>query len=537
MHKAKFVIFSAFILIIFSCQKSTDIKLDFSKQEKEWLKEHKQITLAVDDTYPPLNFVDASGKLTGINIELILLIEERIGIDIKLEGSNWNEALKKAMNHEVDGIINAFPLEERKSKLNFTTQFFKDPMALACHKKDHHIEKFDDLKNRLVAAKKGSRHFKILESRLENNQLVEINTLMDGLDLLSQEKIAGVFDDLAPLYHLISTSSFNNIKIAFIERDKGGAALGIRNDDEVLLSILNKAIQSITDKERLSIQNKWFQFKPEQNLTIFYIAIGVLAIILLIVGLWSWSLNTIVKNKTSELSEALLKAEESDKLKSAFLANISHEIRTPLNGILGFSELLKFPNIGDEERANFIKIIEQSGNRLLNIITDIVNISRIESGQIDLNYSTFNLNEELNNIFTFHNTEIENKSIELKLSIPNNNESQINTDKGKIIQTINILLNNAIKFTDKGFIEFGYTNKQHSVEFYVKDTGKGIHKNSLTKIFERFRQDDTALNNPVEGAGLGLAIAKAFIEALGGEIWVNSEVGKGSTFYFTIPKK
>jgi PAS domain S-box-containing protein len=242
------------------------------------------------------------------------------------------------------------------------------------------------------------------------------------------------------------------------------------------------------------------------------------------------------KEAEQKLTTALEKATESDRLKSAFLANMSHEIRTPMNGILGFADLLKTPELNADQQKKYISIIEKSGVRMLNIINEIIDISKIESGQMTVKPTVANLNEQLENLYTFFKPEIEAKGMQIlynkSLSF---NEAFVKTDHEKIYAVLVNLIKNAIKYTDNGFIEFGYTKNKDSIEFYVKDSGIGIRQDRQDAIFERFIQADLMDVKARQGAGLGLSISKAYIEMLGGKIWVTSEENKGSTFYFTIP--
>jgi len=245
-----------------------------------------------------------------------------------------------------------------------------------------------------------------------------------------------------------------------------------------------------------------------------------------------------IRATNEELLIAKEKAEESDRLKSAFLANMSHEIRTPMNGILGFSDLLKEPNLSGEEQKKYIEIIEKSGARMLNIINDIIDISKIESGQIKLSMSETNVNDKLEYIYTFFKPEAEKKG--LKFSLKNkllSKEATIITDPDKFLAILINLVKNAIKYTNEGTIEFGCENKGKYFEGFVKDTGIGIPKDRQEAIFERFIQADIEDKMARQGAGLGLAITKAYTEMLGGKIWLESEEGIGSTFYFTLPYK
>ncbi len=241
-----------------------------------------------------------------------------------------------------------------------------------------------------------------------------------------------------------------------------------------------------------------------------------------------------------DLVTAKNQAEESDRLKSAFLANMSHEIRTPMNGILGFAELLKEPQLSDEQQQKYINVIEKSGQRMLNIINDIVDISRIESGLMDVSLKESNINEQLEYIYTFFKPQVEDKGMQLELSeqLPAGKAAVV-TDREKLFAVLTNLVKNAIKYSQKGTIEFGCnftaTQGRSSLRFFVKDTGIGIPKDRQRAIFERFVQADIEDMEARQGAGLGLAISKAYVEMLGGEIWVESEEGKGSVFCFTLP--
>lgn len=245
---------------------------------------------------------------------------------------------------------------------------------------------------------------------------------------------------------------------------------------------------------------------------------------------------TTIKNYELSLIEAKERAEESDKLKTAFLQNISHEIRTPLNGILGFSSLLEDEDNSPEDIKEYTSIIRKSGNRLLEIVNNILDISRIETGQIKIDNSSFSVNSAIMDLVSFFDAEAQSKGIQLKYSLSTTDEeAMITTDYHKFFQVLTNLVKNAIKFTKEGSINVGYELRDSDYLFYVNDTGMGIPPEVGNKIFERFVQADLSITRGYEGAGLGLAISKGLVELLGGKIWFESVVGVGTTFYFTIP--
>lgn len=243
-----------------------------------------------------------------------------------------------------------------------------------------------------------------------------------------------------------------------------------------------------------------------------------------------------IKKTERDLIKAKEHAEESDRLKSAFLANMSHEIRTPMNGILGFTELLKMSDITIEQQQSYLDIIKKGGERLLNIINDIVDISKIESGQMQVYIARTNINEQIETISSFFLPEAHAKGIHLLYKTTLSDEdSVIMTDPDKVYAILTNLVKNAIKFTSSGHVEYGYEKKDGFLKFYVKDTGMGIRPDQKEFIFERFRQGSDSLTRNYEGTGLGLSISKAYTQMLGGKIGFESEYGKGSVFNFDIP--
>ncbi|MDB4334898.1 ATP-binding protein [bacterium] len=253
------------------------------------------------------------------------------------------------------------------------------------------------------------------------------------------------------------------------------------------------------------------------------------------VVLTSVLLFVFIRQHLNRLRISVNKACEADRLKSSFLENISHEIRTPMNGIIGFSELIKEGNVSSSEKEEFLDMIGQSSEQLMSVVNNVLDIALIEAGSVKLKKNNFDINTMLEDIYLGYNVLIPKQVVfRLDRSLTDDQSVMI-ADEAKIKQVLNNIINNAIKFTSKGSILFGCFLQRNVVTFYVKDTGIGIKEELQETIFQRFRQADKGGSKYYGGTGLGLSISKGIVELHGGEMWVESQEGQGSSFYFTIP--
>ena len=363
------------------------------------------------------------------------------------------------------------------------------------------------------------------------NDITERKQLEDALKI-SEERFRKLFEDHSAIMILVDPGSGSIMDANHAACDFYGWS------HEELLNMHMQQINTLPPEKLQLVLDKW---KTADKLTLLFKhrkADGTVS------DIEAYGCKIIIRGKAviyliiHDITERKRAAEESDQVKTAFLANISHEIRTPMNGIMGFSELLKEPHLTGEEQTEYVDLIHQSGQRMLNLINDLMDISKIDAKEAKPVESETSLNQLLRDLQAFFNLEANKKGLSLSLTkgLPDN-ESIITTDSGKLTQILTNLIQNSLKFTAKGGIDIGYVRKDGLLEFYVIDSGRGIPADQKEKIFDRFHQADISLTRAHEGSGLGLSISKAYVELLGGNIKVESVEGAGSTFTFTIPYK
>ena len=390
------------------------------------------------------------------------------------------------------------------------------------------------------------RYYEVENYKLTNGQLVSLFSDVSAkqkliLDLEESKQRFQVLLEAVPDLFFIIDKDGTYVDFVF----KASEALKIKPEDIIGNSIFevgfsekmsNKIFQCIQQSiESDTIETIEYALEIESSTAMFEMRIARLndhSVISLA--------RDITKRKIAEinLEDAKNRAEESDRLKTAFLANISHEIRTPMNAIIGFSKMVGSPDFDDEEKSNFIEIIITNGKLLLELINDMITLSKIESNTLVVKKSLCRINNMMDSLYSEFSNEVEDKKfIRIKLTCENSNPKfAFITDPALLQSILQKLIDNSIKFTEQGEVEFGYKFTEPSlIEFFVKDTGIGIAERDLERIFERFHQLDNRISRTYEGIGLGLSIAQHYVRLLGGDLKVNSKLGKGSVFSFSLP--
>lgn len=494
--------------------------------------------------------MDEDGKPRGIFIELIDAIAKEEDLDLLYVEGDWMDLKEMLIERKIDLLPDFAYSEERDSLFTLNKIPILSSWLEAYSLKDKNIHSIRDLNGKILGVLEGSVQEAHLKEDLKCNFPVDyyirtyssypasVEALKRGeIDLL----IASRFFYFSPHFEDGITST------GIILRPSELHLAFAKEVDSQLVNLFDQQLAKMkndpqSDYYRI-LQTYLDPVLGSKRPKRFLWLLAVLLIMLLVVLVFTFLLKHQVDLKTKalwrrnrQLTRAKEKAEENERLKNIFLQNMSHEIRTPMNGIIGFLSLLKQTDLDAQSREKYLDIVNKSGKRLLTTINNIIEISKIDSRQVDVRLAAIDLIDVMNFYHNFFLPQAKEKNLEFRLNcqIPSD-KAIILTDKFILDNILTNLINNALKFTSKGYIEMGAYHKGEEIEFYIRDTGVGIPKDRQKAIFERFVQANLDMTRAHEGSGLGLAIVKAYVNTLNGRIWLESQEKKGTTFYFAIP--
>lgn len=518
-----------------------------TKAEWDFVEKHPVITLGVDPEFVPYEFIDTDGTYKGIAADYIKLIEEKTGLTFQIQkGLTWPDAYEKAKRGELDVLPCISKTTEREQYFHFSDPYYYFQRAIYVLEDNNSINSLAECVGKTIAVQANSSHHSFLAS-YQGINLSLYETVEDALSAVSTGKELAFIGNEATSNYLIKEEGITNLKANVIaSEEKSGLYFAVRKDWPELVSILNKCIESITKEEQLVIYNKWTGVDNSaayrQILRIVVIITSVLILVFLISSFWITRLKreiSLRKKAEAELKRLKEEAETANAYKSSFLARMSHEIRTPLNAITGMTYLLAKSDINSSQRI-YLDKISQAARNMLGIINDILDFSKIEAGKIELEKASFNLDLLLEQVVNILSYRVEEQGIDFSINKNPDLPNYYFGDPLRLQQILTNIINNAIKFTNAGSVTVTVDIadlKEDScrIVFKVEDTGIGMSKVQLDQIFTPFDQGDASISRRFGGTGLGLTIAKTFIELMDGEIRVDSKENSGSVFLIQIP--
>ncbi|HSG30169.1 MAG TPA: transporter substrate-binding domain-containing protein [Thermodesulfobacteriota bacterium] len=475
------------------------------------------------------------------------LIEEKLGIEFYVEKDKlWPQVVEDVKDKRLDIFPCVASNPQREKYLNFTRPYLSFPMVITTLDTSGYIDGVNRLKHMSVGVVEGYATHEYFEANHPDINVKTYKSATDGLKDLSKGKIDAFVGNLATTSYLIPKIGLTNLKISGEMPIRYDLGVGIRKDWPELAAIMQQAFDSITDEQKNEIHNRWIGVRYEYGFdySLFWKILGVFVLVLGVLYFYNRKLAEEVgrrkfaeqelKHMNKELLEARDVAQSANMAKTDFLSRMSHELRTPLTAIIGFAELFSKDNNLDEEHKKDAYIIHSAGQHLLNIINDLLDLSKIESDNIEIEMKDISLNKIVNECFNLIKPLAAEHDIQVINNVTTNSAHMIYADYTRTKQVLINLLSNAVKYNKSGgTITISHEIVDDRIRIKVIDTGKGLIKQQIEKLFNPFDRAG-AEDSQIKGTGIGLVISKRLIERMGGSIGVESEPGQGSTFWIDL---
>ncbi len=524
-------------------------QFDFSAEERAWLAAGHTVRARVSN-YPP--YMIAGPTPSGIAVDYLQAVADRIGFKVEFvtDRHGWPEAMRDVMGprEHYDLLLTMNRSPEREQKFALSVDYLTAPWVIFTRDNSPYVGGLEALAGKVLAAEKAFLITERIKAEYPAIRLLEVAQSVDALRAVATGQADAYVGNLANATFLIRQERFENLTVAAPSPfGNHTQAMAVRKDWAVLAGLIDKGFASLTAQERHATMQKWgaIEVRPRINyVLVWQVAAASLAILALFVY-WNRRLaREIARREAVEADLRLAKAsaESASRAKSTFLANMSHELRTPMNAIMGMTNLA-LRHADDPHLKDQLGKIEQASQHLLHVINDILDISKIEAERLTLEHANFKLGSVLENLASLIAHKVSEKGLKLHVDLPAGMPAMaLAGDPLRLGQILLNLVGNAVKFTDSGTITLRCECVDENpadvlLRWAVTDTGIGIAPEDQRRLFAAFEQADGSVTRKYGGTGLGLAISKRLVEMMGGEIGVNSAVGQGSTFWFTVRLK
>ena len=513
---------------------------EFTVAEREWLAAHPIIRVGAETNYAPYEFQDSRGHFSGVVSDYMEILKRRLGVRFKVQQlADFAAVENRLRRHEVDLVLAVAPLPERGEFLLFTRPYLHYVNVIVTRDDFGFVTGLRDFAPERVGVVKGHSAQQLVARAYPNYSGKAYADLLEGLLAVSTGKVDGLVDDIFPIVFNIRYHQISNLKIA-TPVEKGlqpkGFSVAVRKDWPEFVGILDKVLSNVSHEEEREISQKWLSVRYESKVDYrgIWTSVAVFSAILLVAVLWI----TVLNRQRRALVAARAEAEAANRAKDQFLASMSHELRTPLHAILGYADLISKGVLAEPARRDALATIAGSGRHLLTLINDLLDLSRIRSGNLALNPEPVPLPALLEEIAAMVRIDAQQKGLAFVLDTPADLPALVRADGKRIRQVLLNLLGNAIKFTDAGQVSLSVqamrmNDGRIELQMSVEDTGMGIAPEDKARIFVPFEQAVQGRKRE-SGVGLGLAISQELAHLMGGAIEVESRQGSGSRFRFTV---
>ena len=498
--------------------------IELSHQEIAYLDKNT-IKYCINPGGLPFEGINEAGEHSGMSADYYHLFETMLSAKFELvKTNNWNESINHIKQEKCDMLALGMETRERKKYLNFTSHYIEVPLVVATRVDVPFINNIMDLEGNKIGIIRGDAFVDILRLKYPSLNIVEVDDINEGLDGVKNEALFAYIDTLPSIGYTFQNEYFGELKIAGKISEELKLSIAVVKKDDVLLNILQKAVNNLSNEKHREILTKWVPIKYESSVDytlLWYVIAGALLLVALI---FYWNM-TIVKIRT--------------KAKDDFLAIMSHELRTPMNAIVGLGTLLKLSPL-DKTQKTYIEKLEVSSGYMMQLVNNVLDFAKVKNDSFELAQQGFRLDIALRSVQNILEQKAQDKGLTLKVVNESLSQQAIIGDRNHLTQVLINLTNNAIKYTEEGEVILSIQSlpapSETSVrlKFSVADTGVGIADKDMKHLFDPYQRIVNATSTYGEGVGLGLAISRSLVDLMGGQLQAESQLGKGSRFYFEL---